>query len=408
MVAVIKVVGVMRLRKLLVCAALLCVAFARASGQEGSVESKSATPSFVRVGDVSAEAARLLKSDENVERAWGAYLAGLHGLKDQTPSLVSMLEDERLNTMYWQESFVRQAALDALIRLDAEVPAETLAPLYKDAPDEVLILLARDTSKNQHALLQLFDEDVPDARWLALNNLLASQRTSGFAARLLAGLKIEADVYVYESEGDRRYGGGGVGVGGHGCGIGGRRDESLPPINYYHLTAEARRGATVLAAGRRNVYYERTPFDTYCDDLWRALERDQVRVEYVADMLGTSVDELELDARPFREAVCGDVRRCVRALAAVRDEIRRAYSSALARLSERGMLDAAEAAELKPDIMFRIIDEREKKSFPLPDKLKGVTLSGDAGVAREPEAPAAMDDASPTPINYGPPIIPPR
>lgn len=393
------------MRKLLVCAALVCVAFARASGQE-SEESKAATPSFVRVGDANAEAARLLKSDENRERAWGAYLVGLHGLKEQTPSLVSMLEDERLNTVYWQESFVRQTALDALIRLDAEVPAETLAPLYKDAPDEVLILLARDPAKNQHALLQLFDEDVPDARWLALNNLLASQRTSGFAARLLAGLKIEADVYVYESEGDRLYGGGVVGVGGHGCGIGGGRDESLPPVNYYHLTAEARRGAIVLAAGRRNVYYERTPFDTYCEDLWRALQRDQVRVEYVADMLGMSDEALELDARPFREVVCEDTRRCVRALDAVRDEIRRAYSSALARLSERDMLDAAEAAALKPDITFRLIDDREKKTFPLPDRLKGVTLSGYADA--EPEAPTAADEAPPTPINYGPPIIPPR
>jgi hypothetical protein len=393
------------LRKLLVCAALLCVAFVHASGQ-GSEESKSATPSSVRLGDANAEAARLLKSDENTERAWGAYLAGLHGLKEQTPALVSMLEDEKLNTGYWQESFVRQAALDALIRLDAEVPAEALVPLYKDAPDEVLILLARDPGKNQHALLRLFDEDVPDARWLALNNLLASQRTPGFAARMLGGLKIEANVYVFESEGDHRYGEGG-GSGGHGCGVGGSHDESLPPVNYYHLTTEARRGATVLVAGRRNVYYERTPLDTYCDDLWRGLERDHVRVEYVADMLGTTVEELGLDARPVREVVCEDARRCVRALAAVRDDIRRAYSSALARLSERGLLDAAEADGLRPDITFRLNDLREKKSFPLPDRLKGVTLSGYDEEAPEPKAPAVVDDA-PTPVVYGPPIIPPR
>jgi hypothetical protein len=392
------------LRKLFVCAALLCVAFARASGQE-ITESKSPTPRFVRLGDAASESARLLKSYENRERAWGAYLAGLHGLREQTPSLVSMLEDEKLNDAYWEDSFVRQAALDALIRLDAEVPAEVLAPLYASAPDEVLILLARDPGKNQYALLRLFDEDVPDARWLALNNLLASQRTPGFAARLLGGLKIEASVYVFESEGDHRYADVG-GSGGHGCGVGGRQDESLPPVNYYHLTAEARRGATVLAAGRRNVYYERTPLDTYCDDLWRELERDHVRVEYLADMLGTSEEELGLDARPFREVVCGDARRCVRALAAVRDDIRRAYSSALARLSERGLLDAAEAAALKPDITFRLDDFREEKTFPLPVRLRGVTLYGHADEAPAPEAP--VEDAPPQPVVYGPPVIPPR
>src|ERR1700754_1384184 len=146
------------LRKLLVCAALLCVAFARASGQEG-VESKSATPSFVQLGDANAEAARLLKSYDNRERAWGAYLAGIYGLKGQTDSLVSMLEDESLRGGGDEEAAVRQAALDALIRLDAEVPAEALLPLYASAPDEVLILLAQSPRENQRALLTLFRDD---------------------------------------------------------------------------------------------------------------------------------------------------------------------------------------------------------------------------------------------------------
>src|SRR4051812_34165149 len=109
------------LRKLLVCAALVCVAAVSAFGQ-GSVESDPATPSFVRLGDAGAEAARLLKSGDNRERAWGAYFVGLHALKDQTPSLVSILQDESLGGGP-AESVVRQAALDSLIRLDAEVPS---------------------------------------------------------------------------------------------------------------------------------------------------------------------------------------------------------------------------------------------------------------------------------------------
>jgi hypothetical protein len=392
------------LRKLLVCAALLCVAVSRASGQEGG-ESKAgmpSLPSFVHLGDARAEAARLLKSDENKERAWGAYLAGLHGLKEHAPLLVSMLEDEKLSSGGWQEAFVRHAALDALIRLDAEVPVESLLPLYQTEPDEVLILLAREPEKNQQMLLGLFTDDAPDARWLALGNMLAVRGTQGFAARLLGGLKIEASVYIYDREGDHNIGGGDNG--GHGCGVGGSRDESLPPVVYYHLTTGARPGATVFVTGRQNVYYERTPWAAYCDVSWLALERDHVRVDYLADMLGTTGEDLGLDARPFREVVCKDAAQCRKALAGLRDEIRRSYSSALARLLERGLLDDAEAVELKPDIRLNLIDYRDKRAFPLPGKLRGVKLSVNTNIEPEPETPAAAD---PQPLVYGPPIIPP-
>jgi hypothetical protein len=344
----------------------------------------------------------LLKSDENRERAWGAYLVSLHGLKEHAPLLVSILEDEKLNGGDWQAAFLRHAALDALIRLDVEVNAESLLPLYQSEPDEVLILLAREPEKNQRALLGLFTDDAPDARWLALGNLLAVQGTQGFAARLLGGLKIEASVYVYDSEGDHNIGGGDVG--GRGCGVGGSRDESLPPVVYYHLTTGARPGATVFVTGRQNVYYERTPWAGYCDVFWLALERDHVRVDYLADMLGTTEEGLGLDARPFREVVCKDAAQCRKALAAVRDRIKRGYSSALSRMLAEGLLDAADAAELKPDITLNLTDHRDKKSFPLPDKLRGVKLSVTTYGEADTEAPAVAD---PQPVIYGPPIIPP-
>ena len=391
------------MRKLLVCATLLCVAVSIAHGQE-SGEAKTKLPPSVRLGDVSAEAARLLKSEDNKERAWGAYLVGLHGLKEHTPRLVSTLEDERLRSGGWHERVVLQAALDALIRLDAEVPAESILPLYASAPDEVLILLSREPEKNGLALLQLFNDDIPDARWLALGNLLSAEGASGFAARLLGGLKIEASVYVYDRKGKREYGVGGNG--GHGCGAGGDVDESLPPVSYYHLTTEALRGSVVFASGRRNVYYARTPWDTYCGDGWRHLERDSARVEYLADMLGTSDEDLGLDARPFREVGCKDSRQCARSLSAVRDEIGGAYASALKRLLERGLLDAAEAAELKPDLTLKLMDKREKKSFALPDRLKGVKIEVAMDFDIEPET--STDDATPQPNADGPPVIPSR
>ncbi|MBV8858283.1 MAG: hypothetical protein JOZ02_15230 [Acidobacteria bacterium] len=383
------------MRRFLVCAALLWLAAARAAGQGGSVEESrpGALPSFVRLGDAGAEARRLLQSGENRERAWGAYLTGLHGLESEAPRLVELLADPALAGGGWEAALVRQAALDALIRLDAKVPAEKLLPLYASAPDEVIILLAREPQENQPALLSLFDDATPTAHWLAVGNLLAETRAPGFAARLLAGLKIEARVYVYDREGDRGYGGGCGGCGG-GYDNAGPWGE-YPPIFYYFLTTSNARGAVVAAPGRHTVYYERTTSPARgCGVRGCGPSKDQYRVGYVADLLGTSEEELKLEAKPFREVICKDARQCRRALLALRDEFARAHAEAVGRLLEAGLLDAAEAADLKPDTTLRLYDSRERLTFPLPSKLKGVKVEvyGD-----DPEPPAAPKSSEASP-----------
>ncbi len=375
------------MRKLIVCAALVCVAFARASGQGGG-ESKSATPSFVQLGDVNAEAARLLKSYENRERAWGAYLAGIYGLKGQADSLVSILEDENLNGGGAEEAAVRQAALDALIRLDAGVPAEALLPLYASAPDEVLILLAHSPRENQSALLTLFREDADNVRWLAAGNLLAETRAPGFAARLLGSLKIKATVYVFDTEGEHQVSGYGRNGGG-GCG-GSSRDlgGEFPPVGYYDLNDYAQRGATVLAAtGPRVVYYTRRGYRNNCPSgMDWLLDRDSMRVDYLKELLRGGEEMTNFDGSLWHELVCKDAPRCLKALAGARDEIKRAYGGLVRRLLNDGLLDGSEAAGLKPDITLDITDSRERKSFPLPDKLPGAKLNFTSYEA-EPEAP---------------------
>ncbi|MDQ3917525.1 MAG: hypothetical protein M3348_03535 [Acidobacteriota bacterium] len=390
------------MRKLLVCATLLLLAAAQAFGQESGARASAeeaaddakATPSFLRLGDVSEESARLLKSQGNRERAWGAYLAGANGLKGQSAALVELLADPGLGGG-WEESLVRQAALDALIRLDAEVPSEKLLPLYQSSPDEVVILLARSPEQNRQALLPLFVADAPGARWLAVGNLLAETRAPGFAARLLQELKIEASLYVYDREGGHDYSmGGGGGCGG--CGRGVSREEDFPPISYYQLTETPSRGATVIAPGRHVVYYTRRPSANCGGSYTSDSERDRLRVEYLAGLLNTTEEDLKLDARPLREIVCRDARECRRAVAAVRDEIEQSHAALLRRLLEENLLDAPEASGLKPDITLDINDSREEKSFPLPDKLRGVKISLSRADA---EAPSAPDE--PTPAEPG-------
>ena len=390
------------MRKFLTCATLLWLAAARAAGQEGAAEEapRNPLPSFVQLGDVGAEARRLLESGENRERAWGAYLAGLHGLKAETPRLVGLLADPALDGGGWEAALVRQAALDALIRLGAEVPAETLLPLRPSSPDEVLILLARDPRQNQPALLSLFVEGTPATHWLAAGNLLAETRAMGFAARLMAELKIEAQVYVYDDDGNRS-GGVGGGSGGGGCGAF-RSPDEYPPVFYYFLTTGGARGAVVTAPGRHAVYYVRSmsPGCGRSADYGGGVSRDQYRVEYVADLLGTTEKELNLEPYPFREVVCREERPCRRALAAVRDEVVGGYTGAVKRLLDAELLDPAEAAELKPNVTLHLNDRRERRPFPLPSKLKGVKVEvfvPDAEPSPDPDESATPEPAESEP-----------
>ena len=382
------------MRKLLILAALLCMASAPVRGQEGQVESdaaKSETPSFVRTGDLSDEAARLLKSQANQERAWGAYLIGRHGLKEHAPALVELLADPSLGDG-WDERIVRQAALDSLIRLEVKVPLDALRLLPPEFADEKIVLMSRASGEYVALLLEMFDgelagESGTDTRWLAVGNMLAETKAQGFAPSLLKGLKFVADITVLDREDNygRGYGGG---CGG-GCGSGGW-PESFPPVGFYSLTAHASRDAVVVAPGKHPVYYIRAErYEAGCGYSYTPYIRDFYRIEYLTDLIDTTADALKLDARPSHTIICKDARQCRAELAGVRRLIEQSYALMVSGLVEKSLLDASEAAGMPPDITFRLYDERQKKAFPLPDKLKGVKIEIED---REVEAaPAAAE-----------------
>ena len=365
--------------KTLLCWLLLLSACASVCAQEGEAEKvdpSMGAPAVARTYEMRAEAARLISSGVNSERAWGAYLVGLYGLKDQTAALVGVLTDTSLGAGY-EENLVRQAALDALIRLGAKVPAETLRALAPNFSDEAIILLAAAPEENRGALLEIFAELDGDGRarasWLAVGNLLAETKAHGFASLLMRGLKVEATVEVVDREGE-----GGIGFGGGGgCGCGGeyRPDEGFPPVSYYALTDDALRGAVVVAPGKHPVFYVRSHYPGGACPSYGEPERDVVRVEYLAALLNTYEDDLKLDARPSRTVVCREARQCRRELVRVRRDIEESYAALVARLAENGHLDGAQDAPPSPDITFNLYDLRRNKREPLPADIKGVKIS---------------------------------
>lgn len=365
--------------KTLLCSVLLmsaCVPVFAQDGEAEKVDPSMGAAAVARTYEMRAEAARLLGSGANSERAWGAYLAGLYGVKGLTPSVVAVLTDASLGAGY-EETLVRQAALDALIRLDAKVPAEVLRALAPDFFDETLILLASEPRQNSAALLETFagldGEGRAGPRWLAVGNLLAETKAHGFAAQLLGGLKVEATVVVIEREGDGDigFGGGGGCGGGDGYSLAG----GFPPVGYYALTTDARRGAVVVAPGKRPVFYVRSNHfgDAYPD--FGEPDRDTVRVEYLAELLNTYEDDLKLDARAFHTVVCREVRQCRRELVKIRRGIEESYAALVARLAENGHLDGAADAPASPDITFNLYDLRRTKAEPLPADIEGVKVT---------------------------------
>jgi hypothetical protein len=126
--------------------------------------------------------------------AWTARKAGLAGDPAAAESLIELL----YRPDGPDETLVRRAVLDALIRLDVKVAAEHLLPdLDGETRDLALVLLSRAPRDNRDLLLRLFDAWLPDpapnggvtwidARLDVVAHLLARQRARGFAERLLA------------------------------------------------------------------------------------------------------------------------------------------------------------------------------------------------------------------------------
>ena len=331
-------------------------------------------------GEAKQRAERLLKSDAKSARAWGAYLSARYELTENAPALVEMLErTTRDNDGSEESASLVRVLLDALIQLDAEVPAATLQTLYARYPEETVILLSRSPSDNQSTLFALMSETRPDrVRWLALGNLLSQMRVPGFVALLVREMQIRANISVFSDSNT------GIGWNGGCGGYGDSRSfcstpEGFPPVGGYLLTDNAGRGSRLLSEGKRTIYYARLlnlcPGEVNTQAL--SGKPDQYRQEYLFSMLGVSPDEIEFDVEPRFEIVWKDARQYAREVRRLRAKVRRDYAELLERLQQSELLTSDEAAALAaPNLSFEITDFR---SDPNPPSLPEVPdVSGDS------------------------------
>jgi hypothetical protein len=320
------------------------------------------------------QATQLLDSRVNRDRTWGVFLAGQYHFSELLPRLLGFLplSSSEAAASDAQECFYR-SLLDALIRLDADIPPDTLNELYRRYPDESIILFSKSTKDNQAPLFTLFQEQMPTLRWRAIGNLLAEKRATGLAGLLMKQMQeINVRISIWD-------GSGGIGCGGgSGYGITDREvPEGFPPVALYALSDQPGNASGIVASRPRPIYYQRWVFEP--GDKFR-LEfpsitwdphlgdgRDDFRFEYLAMLLQQNLEDVAFDSKPDREIQWTGPTDYFSEVESVCTHVLARYDDLVTRLAAFGLLTQSEAGSLNARVHLRIVNLRENKGIPLPE-----------------------------------------
>jgi hypothetical protein len=148
---------------------------------------------------------RLLASGPR-EVAWAAYTIGTQNRREMVPSLAALVGSYQGAPIPDRgpmppEAAAIEAVADALIRLQATLPADTVMRLYPQFPAQTIILLSR-ASENTAALLEIFQTTQSRDLWLAAGNLLALRPTPEFVHSLLSGFVASFTFHVVPPSSD--------------------------------------------------------------------------------------------------------------------------------------------------------------------------------------------------------------
>jgi hypothetical protein len=306
-----------------------------------------------------------LQSNDAVESAWGAYQAGDWNLKQHVPALLELVKRENQRPPD-ASPFTQKMALDALVRLGADVPSDLLlARLDKEYYSETLILLAKVGLKSRGTLLRFMDELPMDGQhWWATARILTAARAPGIARRVLNGVQFELTFFVRDSvEQVYRYGA----YVSHNS----RRNfrdyqKSLPPWPEYYFYPSLKDGRIVLRNDPVGVSYSRSEFSSRRPPEKKTppIYRSHLAIECLQAMLKRPMKELSK-----RKAVTidwNDEEHFLRQARKGIEEIRSVHQDLLERLTYEGLLTDKEKVGLEPDIKIVVEDKRKVKDIALP------------------------------------------
>jgi hypothetical protein len=307
--------------------------------------------------------------------AWQAYDAMVMHDAISIPKLLSLasqwqplsLDDSRwppLSAGQEEERDAMAEVLDALIQLNASVPADTLRNLAPDFENAVAVLLARMPIEQSGPLSLDFFRSPPrpgDALQHVSAALLALHPSPDFAGKLLADIKVRATVFVILPGGDRFGSGSFEG----GCGAS-SEPADWPLIGQYKLSLEASEGASVVAAGIDPIYVTRVESPWYPADcsMGVGLGPEQRR-RLVAEMLGVSPEGIPWETSPQIDIEFYSPGQFDAALLAFVEEQQQMYRETAEALVDRDLLAPAELLRSLPELKLTLIDMRREGDAPI-------------------------------------------
>jgi hypothetical protein len=357
----------------LLCVGCLAVTFvARASAQAPSA--RNPLPSETAMESwLSSEDPRLV--------AWGAHDVLVARDPNLTPQLVTLASRWQPLSLQAPDQFIyanssseqkdqrdaMAAVLDTLIQMNVALPADTLRNLAPDFGNDVAILLSRMSEEESGPLSFDFYRS-PSEHAVSLQYvsaaLLALHPPAGFAADLLAGISVQANVIVVLPASER-FGGGTAGS----C-FEERESarENWPVTGQYRLTKQKSDGASLVVAGIDPIYAIRSGSTHFLQDSCNGLTGmylgPEERVRLIAEMLGVPREEIQWHTMVSTTIEFQSLEQFERELLAFVEQERAKHRATAAALADRSLLSFAEAEQSLPELKLKISDRRGEGALP--------------------------------------------
>lgn len=291
--------------------------------------------------------------------AWGAFNAGAYRRVEAIPRLEQLLESPP-PTGLDEERAVIDVVMDALIELNAHVPARLVVPYVQRRPVQAFVLLSRANDR-QGVLLELLPQ-LSGMQWFAAANILLEDRSAGLAEHLIRTVRLGLTVHVADTEGAGFVeGGGSMGVS---CGMG-QNPPGYPPHAEYRFALGPHPGLIVLAPGPRLVYYSRTVtanFQYGVSEVIIGGPTDNDRIEYLQKM--TPETGTPFRAQTVETVAWSTADAFSKRVGDLHSLVQRRFQYLVDRIREFLPLPA-DLGE-PPAIEVRIVDQRHDKGVPLP------------------------------------------
>lgn len=260
-----------------------------------------------------------------------------------------------------EERDAMTVVVDALIQLNALVPADTLRNLAPDFQSAVAVILVRMPAEQSGPLSQEFFRSAKAGYTLQYVSaaLLALHPPSGFAGKLLGDIRVQARVVAVTPGGP----GTGWGVSGGSCFQASEPErDDWPKIGQYKLLLQPSEGASLLVGGAEPIYVSRVESSHYlgsgCGGGSGLYLGRKERRALIAKMLGVPAEQISWEADLQKDIEFRSLGQFTGELLAFVEEQQAMYRETAQALEARGLLAHSEIQQSLPRLELNLEDAR--------------------------------------------------